>query len=119
MCRRWNTSWPSVPARALLALALLLGPLGASLAMGRLAPAATITVCAAGGGAKQIPDPLAPAAPVHVHCDACPLAPPALPVPAAGLRPPRSGRLAWAVAAARHATPLALPPEQARAPPDA
>jgi hypothetical protein len=102
-------------ARALLALALLLVPLGTWQA----APAATIAVCAAGGGVKQVPDPSAPAAPAHVHCDACLVAPPALPVPAAGLRPPASVVLAWAAAAARHAAPTALPPEQARAPPAA
>jgi hypothetical protein len=115
MCRRWSTIWPSLPARALLALALLLAPLAGRQA----APAATIAICAAGGGEKQVPDPLAPAAPMHVHCEACQVAPPALPVPAAGLRPPASIGLAWAAAAARHAAPAALPPEQARAPPAA
>jgi hypothetical protein len=115
MCRRWSTSWPRVVARALLALALLLAPL----AGWQAAPAATIAICAAGGGAKQVPDPLAPAAPAHVHCNACVIAPPALPVPAAGLHRPLSIGLAWAAAAARHAAPAALPPEQARAPPAA
>ncbi|MFC7475754.1 hypothetical protein ACFQS7_15380 [Dankookia sp. GCM10030260] len=102
-------------ARALLALALLLGPLAGRQA----APAATIPVCTAEGGTRQLPDPLAPAVPAHVHCDACLVAPPALPVPAAGLAAPRSITLAWAAAAARHAAPAALPPEQARAPPAA
>ena len=115
MCRRWSTSWPRVVARALLALALLLAPL----AGWQAAPAATIAICAADGGAKQVPDPLAPAAPAHVHCEACLVAPPALPVPAAWLRPPASIGLAWAAAAVRHAAPAALPPEQARAPPAA
>jgi hypothetical protein len=120
MCRRWSTSWPSLPARALLALALLLAPLIAPLvAIGQAAPALTIAICTAGGEAKQVPDPLAPAAPTHVHCEACVVAPPAMPVPSAVLRRPVPFGLAWAAPAARHAAPAALPPEQARAPPAA
>lgn len=142
MCRRWSTSWRDAgrrraasPAgvttqrghgtgapgctrlltRALLALALLLVPLA-----GRpMAPAATIAICAAEGGVKQVPDPAAPAAPAHVHCDACLIAPPALPVPPAGLGLPRAIGLAWATAPSGRPGPLALPPEQARAPPAA
>ena len=101
--------------RPLLALALLLGPPGVRQA----APAATIVVCAAEGGVKQVPDPSAPAAPAHAHCDACLVAPPAMPVPAAGLRPPPSIVLAWTAVVAQYAVPVALPPEQARAPPAA
>jgi hypothetical protein len=100
-------------ARALLALALLLGPPG----LRQPAPAATIAICAAGGGVTQVPDPAAPTAPAHAHCDACLVAPPVMPVPAAGLRSPPSIVLAWAAVASRHAAPVALPPEQARAPP--
>ena len=66
-----------------------------------------------------MPDPLAPAAPAHAHCEACLVAPPALPVPPAGLHCPLSIGLAWAAAPAGHAAPAALPPEQARAPPAA
>jgi hypothetical protein len=99
----------------MLAVALLLAPLGAWQA----APAATIAVCAADGGAKRVPDPLAPVAPAHVHCEACLVAPPALPVPPAGLRRPLPIGLAWAAARVGQAAPAALPPEQARAPPAA
>ena len=128
MCRRWSTSWHEargaavggltarlLAGRLVLALALLLAPL----AKWQAAPAATIAICAAGGGARQVPDPSVPAAPAHVHCDACLVAPPAMPVPAAGLRRPVSVGLARAATAARHAAPAALPPEQARAPPAA
>jgi hypothetical protein len=118
MCRRWNTSWrePGVIQRLLLALALLLAPLGAWQA----APAATMPVCNAEGGVRLVPfDPAAPALSPHAHCDACLVAPPALPAPPAVLQPPRAGSLAWAGNAARTAAPLALPPEQARAPPGA
>lgn len=123
MCRRWSTSWHEVRGRAasrltarlLLGLALLLAPLGAW----RTAPAATIPVCAAEGGVRHVPDPLAPAAPAHLHCDACLVAPPAMPVPEAGLRRPWPIGLAPAAPELRHAAPAALPPEQARAPPAA
>ena len=115
MCRRWSTSWPEAVARAWLALALLLAPLGAWSAP----PVATIAICAAEGGIRHVPDPLAPATPAHAHCDACLAAPPALPVPPAGLRHPASIGLPWAACVAPHPAPAALPPEQARAPPAA
>ncbi|WP_431271337.1 hypothetical protein [Dankookia sp. P2] len=125
MCRRWSTSWPEardgaartltarLTLRLLLGLALLLAPLAAR----QVAPVATIPVCTAEGGVRHIPDPLAPAVPGHDHCEACLAGPPALPVPAAGLRPPAWIALAWAAAESRHAAPAALPPERARAPP--
>ena len=107
-------------ARGFLALALLLAPLG----IWHSAPAATMPICAAEGGVKQVPDPLAPtplppAGPAHAHCDACLAAPPALPVPDVALRIPASIGLARAGQAARRPAPPALPPEQARAPPAA
>ena len=123
MCRKWSTTWREargltarrLAGRLLLALALLLAPLGAW----QVSPAATIAICAAGGGAKQVPDPLAPAAPAHAHCYACLVAPPAMPVPAAGLRLPLPIGLAWTMPAAQPAAPADLPPERARAPPAA
>ncbi|WP_165943403.1 hypothetical protein [Roseicella aquatilis] len=99
--------------RALLALALLLAPFG----IGQAAPVATLPICGADGGLRHLPDPAAPALPAHAHCDACLVAPPALPVPEPALRPPLPVPLAWAAASARRAAPPALPPEQARAPP--
>ncbi|TDH59201.1 hypothetical protein E2C06_28690 [Dankookia rubra] len=76
------TARRQLAVRLALALALLLAPFGAW----RAAPAATIAICAAGGGAKQVPDPMAPAVPAHVHCDACLVAPPAMPVRSAWSR---------------------------------
>jgi hypothetical protein len=102
-------------ARVLLALALLLAPFGAWQA----APAATMPICSADGGVRQVPDPLAPALPAHAHCEACLAAPPALPAPPVLLRAPFAPGQIRLAAAARHPAPPALPPEQARAPPAA
>jgi hypothetical protein len=101
--------------RALLALALLLAPLG----VWRAVPAAATPVCAAEGGVRLLPDPFAPALPPAGHCDACLIATPALPVPPPAAPVPRVIGLAWAAALPGHPAPLALPPEQARGPPAA
>jgi hypothetical protein len=101
--------------RALLAVALLLAPLGAW----RAAPATAMPVCVAEGGVRLVPDPFAPPAPPTGHCDACLLAPPALPVPPLAAVVPMATGLAWAAALPGRPAPLALPPEQARGPPAA
>lgn len=115
MCRRWNTSLPDLrlTGRVLLALALLLAPV----LPGRAAPAAAMPICAADGGVRHAPDPLAPAAPSHNLCDACLVVPPALPAVAPPIPLPCAAGLAWAGAAGRRAPPTHLPPEQARGPP--
>jgi len=102
-------------ARAILALALLLAPLGAW----RAAPAAGLPICTADGGVRLVPDPEAPALPAATHCDACLLATPALPLPPLGLALPLGRALAALPPIAPAAAPAALPPEQARAPPSA
>mgnify|MGYP006976760338 CR=1 FL=1 len=114
MCRRWNTSLPDfrLTGRILLALALLLAPFSA-----QSPPAATMPICAADGGVRHVPDPLAPAGPAHALCDACLVVPPALPAMAPPLPLPQVAGLAWAAAASRRAPPLHLPPELARGPP--
>ncbi|GGC51550.1 hypothetical protein GCM10011504_32480 [Siccirubricoccus deserti] len=99
--------------RALLALALLLAPLGTWWA----APATAMPVCAAEGGVRLVPDPFAPPPPAG-HCDACLIATPALPVPPPALVPMATG-LSWAALPPGHPAPLALPPERARGPPAA
>jgi hypothetical protein len=101
--------------RALLALALLLAPLGAW----RAAPAAAMPVCAAEGGVRLVPDPFAPSEPPARHCDACLTASPALPVPPPAMLLPRALGPAWAAALPGRPAPPALPPEQARGPPAA
>lgn len=115
MCRRWSTSLPDLrlTGRVLLALALLLAPLSAW----RAASAATMPICAADGGVRHVPDPLAPAAPSHALCDACLVVPPALPAVAPPVPLPRAAGFAWADAASYRAPPEHLPPEQARGPP--
>jgi hypothetical protein len=105
-------------ARGLLALVLLLAPLGAW----RAAPAAGLPVCTADGGVRlvpdpAVPDPTAPGALGHGHCDACLVVPPALPVPPGAAWHPRAVTLDLAPGAARAAAPANRPPERARGPP--
>lgn len=104
-------------ARALIVLALLFAPL-LSPAGGRLAmPAAAMPICLAGGGIRLVPDPMAPALPAPVHCDACLATPPTLPVPPTTLRRTGPLRQGWPVGAAQRPAPSVPPRPQARAPP--
>jgi hypothetical protein len=103
----------ALAVRALLALALLIAPFGT----GHALPASAMPICAAEGGTRLLPDPLAPAFPLHAHCDACLVAPPALPAPLVVLcAPPPMGQARLAETLHRPAPP-SLPPEQARGPP--
>jgi|GEM_PF-5885536 len=142
MCRRWSTSlpeavWPPkgrmrepaarsreaagrgarcrLAGRVLLAVALLLAPLSGWWGV----PAAAMPICAADGGVRHVPDPLAPAAPSHPLCDACLAVPPALPAVAPPIPLPRAAGLAWAAVAGYRVPPGHPPPEQARGPPPA
>jgi hypothetical protein len=94
---------------------MLLAPLAAWQA----APAAGIPVCSVDGGVRHVPDPLAPAQPLHAHCEACLVVPPALPVAAMAPQPPLSYRIALWLGNANRPAPATLPPRQARAPPPA
>jgi hypothetical protein len=105
----------AVLLRALLALALLLAPLGT----GWAPPAAATPICTAAGGMRLVPDPFAPLAAPAQHCDACIIASPALPVPPPAALLPLAPGLAWAAAPPARPAPLTLPSEQARGPPAA
>ncbi|WP_187830379.1 hypothetical protein [Siccirubricoccus phaeus] len=99
--------------RLLLALALLLEPFGAP----HPVAAALLTICAAEGGVRLVPDPDAPALPAALHCDACLVAVPALPVPPPRLAPPREAGRLPPPAPARPGAAREAPAGKARAPP--
>ncbi|MCO6414684.1 hypothetical protein JYK14_00625 [Siccirubricoccus sp. KC 17139] len=97
----------------LLTLALLLAPFGAL----RPVAAALLPICTAEGGVRLVPDPDAPAPPHAVHCDACLVAAPALPVPPILLAGPREARRAAPASPEWPMAPGEAPAGKARAPP--